>query len=137
MDGCFVIRETGNVRGSGTSANLNTNSLSSQRRYVTYRRANDKVCNSLAAIDICVIIKSKGELAPHSFNEIPKNLNNNLFGASIYICYKKALIPAKHIKYIPKVLFRYPQSDASLAYKFPQQVSTFGLPMGAMIESWP
>jgi hypothetical protein len=77
----------------------------------------------------------KGESAPHSFNEIAKNLNNNLFGASIFLCYKKALIPAKHIKYQPKVLFRYPQQDLS-TYKFPLQVSTFGLPMGALIESW-
>lgn len=139
MDGCFVIRETGIVKDKGTSANLNTNPVSSQRRYITYRRANEKACNSLAAIDVCVIIKSKGETAPHSFNEIPKNLNNNIFGASIFLCYKKALISAKHIKYLPKVLFRYPQADASstASYKFPLQVSSFGLPMGAMIESWP
>ena len=132
LENCFIIKETLN----GSSANLNTNSLSGQRRFITFRRANEIGCNQLAAIDVCVIIKSKGESAPHSFNEISKNLNNNLFGASIFLCYKKALIPAKHIKYLPTVLFRYPQTDLS-TYKFPLQVSTFGLPMGALIESWP
>jgi hypothetical protein len=55
MEGCYVIRETLN----GANANLNTNSLSAQQRFITYRRANETACNSLAAIDVCVIIKSK------------------------------------------------------------------------------
>ncbi len=43
----------------------------------------------------------KGELAPHTFLEIPKNLNRGLFGASIFLCYKKAWISAPQIKYLP------------------------------------
>lgn len=55
LDGCNVIEET----LSGACANLNTNSLTGQRIFITFRRAKEKACNSLAATDVCVIIKSK------------------------------------------------------------------------------
>jgi len=68
---------------------------------VTFRQSNELACNALAVVEVCVIIKSKGEQAPHTFNEIPKNLNRGLFGASVFLCYKKAWIPAPQIKYLP------------------------------------
>lgn len=132
LDGCSIIKET----YYGNSASISSNSLTGTRTFITYRRSNDYACNTLAAIDICVIIKSKGEQAPHSFNEIQKNLNNGLLGASVFVCYKKALIPAKHIKYQPELLSRYPLNDYD-DLAFPDQVANFGLPMGAMIEIWP
>jgi hypothetical protein len=79
---------------------------------------------------------SQSEQAPHTFNEIPKNLNKGLFGASVYLCYKKAWIPAPQIKFIPNALYRYPHQD-HIDLFFPSEVAMFGLPMGAVIESWP
>jgi hypothetical protein len=132
LEGCIVIRET----AGGQSANLNNSNFTAERIYVTYRRATELACNSLAVIDICVIVKFKDELAPHTFNEIHKNLNRNLLGKSVHICYKIAWIPAPQIKYIPTVLFRYPQVDHQ-DLPFPNEVALFGLPMGAVIKSWP
>lgn len=103
MPGCELITKTvGN-----NSANVNNSSFSADRIFVTYRRSEELACNLLAVIDVCVIIKSKGEQAPHTFNEIPKNLNRGLFGASVFLCYKKAWIPAPQIKYLPSNYYYY------------------------------
>ena len=134
MDGCVVVRETLTQR---FSANLNNSSFIAERIYITYRRAAQMACNSLAVVDVCVIAKSRGELAPHTFNEIHKSLNKSLLGSSaVHICYKKAWIAAPHIKYSPAVLYRYPRHDHG-DLPFPGEVAAFGLPMGAVIESWP
>lgn len=58
LEGCFVIKKT----VGENSANLNTSTFNADRVYVTYRRANELACNSLAVIDICVILKSKVQL---------------------------------------------------------------------------
>jgi len=58
-------------------------------------------CLSEVLINIYIIIK--GEIAPHSFNEIQKHLNRSLLGSSIYICYKKAWISAPQVKYTPSI----------------------------------
>jgi hypothetical protein len=135
MDGCTVIRTT----VDGYSANLNqTSNFNADKIFVTYRRAckDAYACNSLAVIDVCVIVKNKGETAPHSYNEIKRELSKGMFGSSVYICYKKAWMPAPQIKYNPGVLYRYPHVDHSYL-PFPNEVASFGLPMGASIESWP
>ena len=84
-DDCYVVRRT----VAGNSANVNNATLTGNRIFITYRRATEPACNSFAVTDVCVIIKSKGETAPHSFNEVPKNLNTGMFGASVYLCYRK------------------------------------------------
>ena len=61
----------------GRPANVN-NSVS-QHTYVTYRRAPDTApCNDLVVSDICVVITSKGEQAPHAYCMIKKNLNKGM-----------------------------------------------------------
>ena len=55
MNGCHVIKKT----VGGNSANINNSSFSGDRIFITYRRSNELACNSLAVIDVCVIIKSK------------------------------------------------------------------------------
>lgn len=55
MEGCTIVRKT----IGDNSANLNTSSFNADRVFITYRRANEIACNSLAVIDICVIVKSK------------------------------------------------------------------------------
>ncbi|CAF0721231.1 unnamed protein product [Brachionus calyciflorus] len=131
-EGCTVLRKT----IGDNSANLNISNLNTDRVYITYRRLSDLACNSLAMIDLCVIITSKGEHVPHSFNKINKNLNIGLFGSSIFLCYKKTWIQAPQIKYTPSILFKYPQND-HVDLPIRNDVASFGLPMGATIESWP
>lgn len=55
MNGCFIISKT----VGGSCANVNNSSLTADRIFITYRRSGELACNSLAVIDICVIIKSK------------------------------------------------------------------------------
>jgi hypothetical protein len=135
MDGCTVLRHT--VDGHAANLNQATSSFSADRVYVTYRRAAELACNALAVIDVCVVAKNRGESAPHSYNEIKRELSKGLFaGPSVYLCYKKAWLSAPQIKYAPAVLHRYPSTDHAYL-PFPHEVASFGLPMGASIESWP
>lgn len=72
ISGCEVIQAT----PYGRCANVNNSSASSQRIFITYRRAPPiRPQNSLAVTDICVIVTSKGETPPHTFCKVDKNLN--------------------------------------------------------------
>lgn len=72
MAGCEVIQAT----PYGRCANVNNSSATSQRIFITYRRALPvRPQNSLAVTDICVIVTSKGETPPHTFCKVDKNLN--------------------------------------------------------------
>ena len=56
------------------------------------RRAKDKSpCNELVITELMVIVSSKGEVPPHSFLKIDKNLNNRMIGSAVYLCFKKSL----------------------------------------------
>ncbi|KAM8941521.1 DENN domain-containing protein 4C isoform 10-T10 [Lycaon pictus] len=72
IPGCEVIQAT----PYGRCANVNNSSTTSQRIFITYRRAPlIRPQNSLAVTDICVIVTSKGETPPHTFCKVDKNLN--------------------------------------------------------------
>ncbi|KAL2781538.1 DENN domain-containing protein 4C [Daubentonia madagascariensis] len=72
IPGCEVIQAT----PYGRCANVNNSSTTSQRIFITYRRAPlIRPQNSLAVTDICVIVTSKGESPPHTFCKVDKNLN--------------------------------------------------------------
>lgn len=72
IQGCEVIQAT----PYGRCANVNNSSATSQRIFITYRRALPvRPQNSLAVTDICVIVTSKGETPPHTFCKLEKNLN--------------------------------------------------------------
>lgn len=72
IPGCEVIQAT----PYGRCANVNNSSTTSQRIFITYRRAAPvRPQNSLAVTDICVIVTSKGETPPHTFCKVDKNLN--------------------------------------------------------------
>lgn len=71
--GCHLIQTS----PSGRPANISGNS--SQRIYVTYRRAPESQPHAaLAVTDICIIIPSKGETPPHTFCKVEKNLNSSM-----------------------------------------------------------
>uniref|UniRef100_UPI00398EF6E5 C-myc promoter-binding protein isoform X5 n=1 Tax=Pristiophorus japonicus TaxID=55135 RepID=UPI00398EF6E5 len=72
--GCQIIQTT----PYGRPANI-SGVTSSQRIYVTYRRAPENIAqNSLAVTDICIIVPSKGETPPHTFCRVDKNLNSSM-----------------------------------------------------------
>ncbi|XP_053479014.1 C-myc promoter-binding protein [Ictalurus furcatus] len=129
--GCHIIQTT----PSGRSANIS--SSSSQRIYITYRRAPE--CHShatLAVTDICVVIPGKGEAPPYAFCKVDKNLNSSMWGSSVYLCYKKSLAKTNTLAFKAGLLSRYPEEDYE-SFPLPESVPLFCLPMGASIECWP
>ena len=76
--GCEIIQST----PYGRPANI-SGSTSSQKIYITYRRASENMTqNTLAVTDICIIVPSKGESPPHTFCKVDKNLNNSMVSDS-------------------------------------------------------
>ncbi|KAM3870268.1 LOW QUALITY PROTEIN: C-myc promoter-binding protein [Diretmus argenteus] len=129
--GCHIVQTT----PSGRPANIS--SSSSQRIYITYRRApQNQPHTSLAVTDVCVIIPGKGETPPHTFCKVDKNLNSSMWGSSVYLCYKKSVAKANTIAYKAGLLCRYPEEDYE-SFTLPESVPMFCLPMGATIECWP
>lgn len=88
--GCHIIQTT----PSGRPANLS--SSSSQRIYITYRRAPESHSHaSLAVTDICVIIPGKGETPPHAFCRVDKNLNSSMVSSIALLTYKALFVCIK------------------------------------------
>ncbi|XP_061678218.1 C-myc promoter-binding protein isoform X2 [Syngnathoides biaculeatus] len=129
--GCHIVQTT----PSGRPANIS--SSSSQRIYITYRRApKSQPHTSLAVTDVCIIVPGKGETPPHTFCKVDKNLNSSMWGSSVYLCYKKSLAKANTIACKAGLLCRYPEEDYE-SFPLPESVPMFCLPMGATIECWP
>ncbi|XP_010562768.1 PREDICTED: DENN domain-containing protein 4C isoform X3 [Haliaeetus leucocephalus] len=132
ISGCEVIQAT----PYGRCANVNNSSASSQRIFITYRRAPlVRPQNSLAVTDICVIVTSKGETPPHTFCKVDKNLNCGMWGSSVYLCYKKSVPASNSLAYKAGLIFRYPQENYE-SFPLSESVPLFCLPMGATIECW-
>lgn len=88
--GCQLIQTT----PAGRPANISGNS--SQRIYVTYRRAAESQPHSaLAVTDICIIIPSKGETPPHTFCKVEKNLNSSMV-SELHGCSTQANTTSSH-----------------------------------------
>ena len=90
----------------GRCANVNNSSTTSQRIFITYRRAPlIRPQNSLAVTNICVIVTSKGETPPHTFCKVDKNLNCGMvrikFHFRNFICKLRKIfwIPVYHLAY--------------------------------------
>ncbi|XP_038626145.1 DENN domain-containing protein 4C isoform X2 [Tachyglossus aculeatus] len=132
ISGCEVIQAT----PYGRCANVNNSSATSQRIFITYRRAPPvRPQNSLAVTDICVIVTSKGEMPPHTFCKVEKNLNCGMWGSSVFLCYKKSVPASNSIAYKAGLIFRYPEDDYE-SFPLSESVPLFCLPMGATIECW-
>ncbi|KAM4040053.1 C-myc promoter-binding protein isoform 1-T1 [Anomaloglossus baeobatrachus] len=130
--GCHIIQTTPH----GRPANISS-STSSQKAYITYRRASENMTqNTLAVTDICIIIPSKGETPPHTFCKVEKNLNSSMWGSAVYLCYKKSVVKANAVSYKAGLICRYPEEDYE-SFPLPESVPLFCLPMGATIECWP
>uniref|UniRef100_A0A3B3RIZ5 DENN domain containing 4C n=1 Tax=Paramormyrops kingsleyae TaxID=1676925 RepID=A0A3B3RIZ5_9TELE len=132
IPGCEVIQAT----PYGRCANVNNSSATSQRIFLTFRRAPAvRPQNTLAVTDVCVIIGSKGETPPHTFCKVVKNLNAGMWGSSVFLCYKKSVSSSNSIPYTAGLIFRYPAEDYE-SFPLSESVPLFCLPMGARIECW-
>ncbi|KAK9524655.1 hypothetical protein VZT92_017027 [Zoarces viviparus] len=132
IQGCEVIQAT----PYGRCANVNNSSATSQRIFITLRRAPPvQPQNSLAVTDICVIVTSKGEIPPHTFCKVDKNLNGGMWGSNVFLCYKKSVSASNSISYKAGLIFRYPEEDYE-SFPLSESVPLFCLPMGAKIECW-
>ncbi|XP_058480308.1 DENN domain-containing protein 4C [Solea solea] len=132
IQGCEVIQAT----PYGRCANVNNSSATSQRIFITLRRAPPvQPQNSLAVTDICVIVTSKGEIPPHTFCKVDKNLNCGMWGSNVFLCYKKSVYASNSISYNAGLIFRYPEEDYE-SFPLSESVPLFCLPMGAKIECW-
>ncbi|XP_062897836.1 DENN domain-containing protein 4B-like isoform X1 [Mobula hypostoma] len=132
--GCRTIETTPYSRPayiSGGGASLQP------RTFLTYRRASDCQSHSgLAVTDVCLIVPSKGEVPPHTYCKVDRNLNAGMWGPAIYLCYKKAMAKGTALTYEAGLVSRYPETDSE-SFPLPQTVPIFCLPMGVTIESWP
>ncbi|KAM9836509.1 DENN domain-containing protein 4C isoform 2-T2 [Aulostomus maculatus] len=132
IQGCEVIQAT----PYGRCANVNNSSATSQRIFITFRRAPPvQPQNSLAVTDICVIVTSKGETPPHTFCKVDKNLNCGMWGSNVFLCYKKSVSASNSISFKAGLIFRYPEEDYE-SFPLSESVPLFCLPMGAKIECW-
>ncbi|XP_048825979.1 DENN domain-containing protein 4C-like [Brienomyrus brachyistius] len=132
IQGCEVIQAT----PYGRCANVNNSSATSQRIFITFRRAAPvRPQNSLAVTEVCVIVASKGETPPHTFCKVDKNLNCGMWGSSVFLCYKKSVSASNSIAYKAGLIFRYPKEDHQ-SFPLSESVPLFCLPMGARIECW-
>ncbi|CAG0885100.1 unnamed protein product [Cyprideis torosa] len=130
-EGITVVRDT----PYGRPANVN-NSASPQI-FLTYKRTSEPApwCGQLAVVDVCVIVRSKGELPPHTYYCLAeKNLNRGYLGSDVFLCYKKTLNRPRSLTYQPSLLSRYPAID--LGCPLPDSVAMFCLPLGASLERW-
>ncbi|EDV26553.1 uncharacterized protein TRIADDRAFT_22465, partial [Trichoplax adhaerens] len=118
----------------GRSADLNYKSKPST--FLAFRRAASAGGhNQLAITSIGVVLSSKGESPPHTFHIVKRCLNKSIIGSEVHLCYNKAIVQARSIRYKADVLSRYPLKDHSW-FALPDSVVLFCLPMGAVVEYW-
>ncbi|XP_023265389.1 DENN domain-containing protein 4B [Seriola lalandi dorsalis] len=132
--GWYVIDTTPYSR----SANLSSGGAPTAHRvFLMYRRALDSQgLHTLGVTDIALLLPSKGEVAPHTFCRVDKNLNTGMWGPALYVCYKRAVAKANALVYEASLISRYPEDDLE-AFPLPESVPVFCLPMGVTVESWP
>ncbi|XP_058246748.1 DENN domain-containing protein 4B-like isoform X3 [Hemibagrus wyckioides] len=118
-------------------ASLSSGAPTTHKTFLMYRRAPDsQALNTLGVTDISLLMPSKGEVAPHTFCKVDKNLNTGMWGPALYLCYKRAVAKANALVYEAGLITRYPEEDLE-SFALPDSVPVFCLPMGVTVESWP
>uniref|UniRef100_A0A4W5MF21 DENN domain containing 4B n=1 Tax=Hucho hucho TaxID=62062 RepID=A0A4W5MF21_9TELE len=131
--GWYMIETTPYSR----SASLSSGGPTTHRTFLTYRRAPEsQALHTLGVTDISLLLPSKGEMAPHTFCRVEKNLNTGIWGPALYLCYKRAVAKANALVYEAGLISRYPEADME-SFPLPESVPMFCLPMGVTVESWP
>ncbi|XP_029694087.1 DENN domain-containing protein 4B isoform X2 [Takifugu rubripes] len=132
--GWYIIETTPYSRSASLTSG---GGPAAHRVFLTYRRALDtQGLHTLGITDIGLLLPSKGEVAPHTFCRVDKNLNTSMWGPALFVCYKRAVAKANALVYKPSLLSRYPEEDLE-TFPLPDSVPVFCLPMGVTVESWP
>uniref|UniRef100_A0A3P8PYH9 DENN/MADD domain containing 4B n=1 Tax=Astatotilapia calliptera TaxID=8154 RepID=A0A3P8PYH9_ASTCA len=132
--GWYVIETTPYSRSASLSAG---GAPTAHRVFLTYRRAPDSQgLHTLGVTDIALLLPSKGEVAPHTFCRVDKNLNTGMWGPALHVCYKRAVATANALVFEADLISRYPEEDLD-SFPLPESVPVFCLPMGVTVESWP
>ncbi|XP_061573775.1 DENN domain-containing protein 4B-like [Cololabis saira] len=132
--GWYVIETTPYSRSASLSSG---GGPAAHRVFLTYRRAPDSQgLHALGVTDIALLLPGKGEVAPHTFCRVDKNLNTGMWGPALYVCYKRAVAKANALVFEAGLISRYPQQDLD-SFPLPESVPVFCLPMGVTVESWP
>ncbi|XP_056141573.1 DENN domain-containing protein 4B-like [Lampris incognitus] len=132
--GWYIIETTPYSRSASLSSGAGP---AAHRVFLTYRRAPDsQALDTLGVTDISLLLPSKGEVAPHTFCRVEKNLNTGMWGPALYLCYKRAVAKANALVYEAGLISRYPEEDLE-SFPLPESVPVFCLPMGVTVESWP
>uniref|UniRef100_A0A8C7FWI6 DENN domain containing 4B n=1 Tax=Oncorhynchus kisutch TaxID=8019 RepID=A0A8C7FWI6_ONCKI len=139
-EGKEVVKQGWNVIETtpySRSASLSSGGPATHRTFLTYRRAPEsQALHTLGVTDISLLLPSKGEVAPHTFCRVEKNLNTGIWGPALYLCYKRAVAKANALVYEAGLISRYPEADVE-SFPLPESVPMFCLPMGVTVESWP
>uniref|UniRef100_A0A3B3D3H5 DENN/MADD domain containing 4B n=1 Tax=Oryzias melastigma TaxID=30732 RepID=A0A3B3D3H5_ORYME len=131
----YVIETTPYSRSASLSSG---GAPTAHRVFLMYRRATDSQgLHTLGVTDIALLLPSRGEVAPHTFCRVNKNLNTGMlqWGPALFLCYKRAVAKANALLF-EALISRYPQEDQD-AFPLPESVPVFCLPMGVSVESWP
>ncbi|XP_041843646.1 DENN domain-containing protein 4B-like isoform X2 [Melanotaenia boesemani] len=132
--GWYVIETTPYSRSASLSSG---GAPTAHRVFLTYRRALDSQgLHTLGVTDIALLLPSKGEVAPHTFCRVDKNLNTSMWGPALFVCYKRAVAKANALVFEAGLISRYPEDDLD-SFPLPESVPVFCLPMGVTVESWP
>ncbi|KAM4600741.1 DENN domain-containing protein 4B isoform 2-T2 [Polymixia lowei] len=132
--GWYVIETTPYSRSASLSSGVGP---TAHRVFLTYRRAPDsQALHTLGVTDISLLLPSKGEVAPHTFCHVDKNLNTGMWGPALHLCYKRAVAKANALVYEAGLISRYPEDDLE-SFPLPESVPVFCLPMGVTVECWP
>lgn len=84
--GWYVIETTPYSRSASLSAG---GAPTAHRVFLTYRRAPDSQgLHTLGVTDITLLLPSKGEVAPHTFCRVDKNLNTGMVSAGRRGCFR-------------------------------------------------
>uniref|UniRef100_A0A3B3BEG6 DENN/MADD domain containing 4B n=1 Tax=Oryzias melastigma TaxID=30732 RepID=A0A3B3BEG6_ORYME len=130
----YVIETTPYSRSASLSSG---GAPTAHRVFLMYRRATDSQgLHTLGVTDIALLLPSRGEVAPHTFCRVNKNLNTGMWGPALFLCYKRAVAKANALLFEAGLISRYPQEDQD-AFPLPESVPVFCLPMGVSVESWP
>ncbi|TRY91750.1 hypothetical protein DNTS_026180 [Danionella cerebrum] len=118
-------------------ASLSSGGAPGPKIFLMFRRAPDsQALNTLGITEICLLMPTKGETAPHTYCRVDKNLNPGMWGPALYLCYKRSVAKANALVYEAAVISRYPEQDQG-SFPLPDSVPLFCLPMGVSVESWP
>ncbi|XP_032415399.1 DENN domain-containing protein 4B [Xiphophorus hellerii] len=132
--GWYVIETTPYSRSASLSSG---GAPTAHRVFLMYRRALDSQgLHTLGVTDIALLMPGKGEVAPHTFCRVDKNLNTGMWGPALHVCYKRAVAKANALVFEAGLISRYPEEDLE-AFPLPESVPVFCLPMGVTVESWP